>query len=66
MQEPPSLDPWKDVLDVNVDDERLSHNLSAYRSILSEIQKLRALDLTDVHPAIIFEPTAPYRDDGKD
>ena len=23
--------------------------------------KLRELDLTDVHPAVVFEPTAPYR-----
>ena len=26
-----------------------------------EIARLRELDLTDTHPAIIFEPTAPYR-----
>lgn len=64
MREPLPLDPWKDVLDVQVDAERLPRNLRAYRSILAEIEKLRALDLTDVHPSVIFEPTAPYRTQG--
>ena len=58
------LDPWQDILDVQVDEERLSHNLRAYRTILHEIRKLRDLDLTDVHPAVIFEPTIPYRHKG--
>jgi hypothetical protein len=55
------LDVWTDILDVQVNPERLKQNLSSYTEILEEIKKLRALDLTDVHPAIIFEPTAPYR-----
>ena len=41
--------------------ERLAEVLDAYAPIFEEIAKLRALDLTDVHPAVIFEPTAPYR-----
>jgi hypothetical protein len=55
------IDPWVDILDVQVDAERLEINLNTYRSILEEIKKLRELDLTDVHPAVIFDPTAPYR-----
>ena len=55
------FDPWADILGVHVDAERLEINLKAYRSILEEIKKLRELDLTDVHPAVIFDPTAPYR-----
>lgn len=55
------IDPWADILDVHVDAERLEINLNTYRSILEEIKKLRELDLTDVHPAVIFDPTAPYR-----
>lgn len=55
------LDVWTDILDVQVNPERLTKNLASYTEILEEIKKLRALDLTDVHPAIIFEPTAPYR-----
>jgi hypothetical protein len=39
----------------------LEQNLDAFRAILEEIRKLRALDLTDIHPAVIFEPTAAYR-----
>ena len=55
------LDVWTDILDVQVNPERLTKNLASYTEIHEEIKKLRALDLTDVHPAIIFEPTAPYR-----
>ena len=40
---------------------RLEELLTAYRTIATEIARLRELDLTDTHPAIIFEPTAPYR-----
>ena len=55
------LDPFKDILGVLTSPERLQENLAAYRAILAEIQKLRGLDLTDIHPAVIFEPTAAYR-----
>ena len=55
------LDPFEDILGVRTTPERLQGNLAAYRAILGEIQKLRELDLTDVHPAVIFEPTAAYR-----
>jgi hypothetical protein len=58
-------DPWLDIMDVNVDDDRLAHNRRAFRSILAELRKLRSLDLTDVHPCVIFEPTAPYRNGPK-
>jgi putative NADH-flavin reductase len=57
----PSLDPFKDILGVDFAPERLERNLAAFRDILAEIQKLRQLDLTDIHPAVIFEPTAAYR-----
>jgi len=57
----PALDPFKDILGVDLTPERLSQNLAAFRDILAQIQKLRQLDLTDVHPAVIFEPTAAYR-----
>ena len=54
-------DVWLDILDVQVSPDRLSQNLESYAEILHEIRKLRDLDLTDVHPAVNFEPTAPYR-----
>jgi putative NADH-flavin reductase len=55
------LDPFKDILGVDVTPERLRENLASYQDILKEIRKLRELDLTDVHPAIVFEPTSVYR-----
>jgi hypothetical protein len=65
----PDLDPdrdvlYRDILGIDFTPERLGENLAAFRDILVEIEKLRRLDLTDVHPAIIFEPTAPYRREG--
>ncbi len=44
-----------------LDSERLQAVLTAYAPILDEIARLRTLDLRDVHPAVIYEPTAPYR-----
>lgn len=41
--------------------ERLPALLAAYGPIFEEIAKLHALDLADVHPAVIFDPSAPYR-----
>ncbi|HTT36137.1 MAG TPA: hypothetical protein VMH32_00560 [Burkholderiales bacterium] len=57
------MDPYKDLLGIDLPLERLQHDLAAYRDILEQIRKLRELDLTDVHPAVVFEPTAPYRED---
>ncbi len=45
--------------------ERLETLLTAGRSILEEIARLRSADLGDVHPAVIFDPTAPYRKSGR-
>jgi uncharacterized Ntn-hydrolase superfamily protein len=42
-------------------DDRIAHNLSVYRTILAEIDKLRTLDLSDRHPAIVFDMTRLYR-----
>jgi hypothetical protein len=55
------LDPFKDLLGVDFTPERLQQNLDSFRPILEQIRKLRALDLANVHPAVIFEPTAAYR-----
>jgi hypothetical protein len=66
MIKDPALDPFDDIpfaeiSGVHVTAERLRENLAAYRTILAEIQKLRELDLADIHPAVIFDPTAAYR-----
>ena len=44
-----------------LDAERLREVIEAYAPILDEIARLRELDLSDVHPAVVFEPTAAYR-----
>lgn len=46
--------------------DRSAHNLTTYRSILAEITKLRELDLSATHPAVIFDPARAYgaRTDG--
>ena len=46
---------------VLLDWPRLQAVLAAYAPILEEIARLRTLDLRDVHPAVVYEPTAPYR-----
>ena len=51
----------REVLGVDLPPERLAENLAAFARILEEIAKLRELDLTDIHPSIVFDPTAPYR-----
>ena len=57
-------DPFRDLLGIELTPERLQQNLAAFDDIRHEIEKLRQLDLTEVHPAIVFEPTAPYRKGG--
>lgn len=54
-------DPYKEHFGLDLAPERLQEVLAAYGDILRQIEKLRSLDLTDTHPAIVFEPTAPYR-----
>jgi uncharacterized Ntn-hydrolase superfamily protein len=39
---------------------RVAHNLAAYASILAEISKLRELDLSDVHPVVVFDLARAY------
>jgi hypothetical protein len=48
----------KDILGLEVDAARQEILLVAYRDILREIEKLRGLDLTDVHPAVVFAPAS--------
>jgi putative NADH-flavin reductase len=57
-------DTLRDLLGLDLPPDRLAAVIAAYRDILSNLEALRALDLTDVHPAILFEPTAPYRTPG--
>ena len=54
-----------DLSGLDLPPERLLAVHEAYRPILAEIRKLRALEMQAVHPAVIFEPTAVYRERGK-
>jgi hypothetical protein len=54
-------DAMRELLGIGPDGDRLVENLAAYRGILDEIVKLRMLDLTDIHPAVVFDPMLPYR-----
>jgi hypothetical protein len=55
----------QDLLGTSLSDERFREILAAFDDVLVEIRKLRSLDLKDVHPAVIFEPTACYRAEGE-
>ena len=57
----PELERVKEIVGADVPDTRLEENLAAAREILAEIRKLRGLDLTDVHPAVVYDPRIPYR-----
>jgi hypothetical protein len=59
--DPSSQIMWLDLLGVGPERERLAENLAAFRGILDEIRKLRTLDLADIHPAVVFDPSLPYR-----
>lgn len=61
MSDPANADLFAELLGLELPAERLPEVLAAYGDILAEIRRLRALDLTDLHPAIVFEPSAPYR-----
>lgn len=61
MSGPDPLDLVRDVLGIDLPPEQLAENLATFARIFEEIQKLRELDLTDIHPSIVFDPTVPYR-----
>ncbi len=58
----PPLDPYRDILGVDFTPERLDDNVQAFEDILNAIRKLRELDLTDVNPAVVFDPADGYED----
>lgn len=55
-----SNDLFAEFLCTGIPPERLAENLAAYRDILAEIWKLRELDLTDIHPAVVFDAASPF------
>jgi hypothetical protein len=55
-----ALETLEEILGCGVAAERLAANLVAYRDIAAAIRRLRELDLTDIHPAVVFDPAAPF------
>ncbi len=41
--------------------QRVAHLLAQFAPVLAEIARLRDLDLADIHPPVVFDPTLPYR-----
>jgi hypothetical protein len=50
-------------LGIELEKERRSAVLAAFQPVAQEIAKLRSLDLTDVHPAVIFSAVPANRQD---
>jgi Protein of unknown function (DUF4089) len=55
------MDLWSDIIGLDLPPERRAELLAAFQTIAAEIARLRTLDLTDVHPAVVFDPTLGER-----
>ncbi|WP_331316327.1 DUF1028 domain-containing protein [Methylobacterium mesophilicum] len=51
----------RDVIGLRQDPARVAHLLAQFAPVLAEIARLRDLDLADIHPPVVFDPTLPYR-----
>ena len=54
-------DPIRDVIGLRQEPARIAHLLAQFAPVLAEIETLRSLDLAQIHPPIIFDPSLPYR-----
>ena len=59
------MDPFKDILGLDLPPERLDEDLKAFVDILAELRRLRELDLTEVHPAVVFDPAGIFADEAE-
>jgi hypothetical protein len=50
-----------DALGIELAKERRAAVLAAFQPVAQEIAKLRSVDLTDVHPAVVFSPMPTSR-----
>ena len=50
-------------LGIELEKERRSAVLAAFQPVAQEIAKLRSLDLTDVHPAVVFSAVSVSQQD---
>lgn len=58
------MDLWTDVIGIDLPPERRAELLDPLQAIATEIARLRQLDLTDLHPAVVFDPTLGDRAQG--
>jgi hypothetical protein len=56
----PPNDRIAELLGIDLSPERLAQDLAVFRDIQAEIAKLRELDLTDVHPVVVFDARAAF------
>ena len=49
-----------ELLGIDLSPERLAHDVAVFRDIQAEIAKLRELDLTEVHPVVVFDALAAF------
>ena len=52
-----------ETLGIQLEGQRRSAVFAAFQPMAQEIAKLRSLDLTDVHPAVVFSPLPTSRQD---
>jgi hypothetical protein len=57
------LDMLVEALGIQLEKERRSTVLTAFQPVAQEIARLRSLDLTDVHPAVVFALAPMNRQD---
>jgi len=55
-----------EAIGLDLDTERRSVVLAAFRPIAVEIAKLRSLDLGDVYPAVVFSPVPGMAEEPKE
>jgi hypothetical protein len=55
------MDTLRALFGIDQPDDELRALLAAYEDIRHAIEKLRGLDLTEMHPAVVFDPLLPYR-----
>lgn len=58
--QPNPLDPGH-LVGMPVDEDRLAEVATAFESIREAIEALRAYDIGDVHPAVVFRPIGDNR-----
>ncbi len=51
----------KEIIGLDLPDTELAEELAAFADIAAAIRRLRMLDLTEIHPVVIYDPTLSYR-----